>query len=638
MAKSSSYWDKRALRRLSDAEKTSEIAINRIKRIYEQAYKNIDRDIARVYRNYAKDTGLDIQKLKELLTVKETSKLWKQLKKQGLDQYVKQNYKSRISRLEQIQAQIYAKAKLIYPKEEVEQTMCYKSVIHDSYYKAVYDTQMGTGFNFAFSKIDNNTITALLNEKWSGLNYSTRIWGNTDILATTVSKLVGGAMISGQSIEKTTKQIRDRFNVSEYYARRLVRTETNHFNNEADALAYEEMGIDKYVFVATLDSKTSEMCQSMDNKVFEYKDKEVGVNYPPLHPNCRSKTRGYLGEEAEKSLKRRARNPLTGKTEVIPNMSYQKWAKKNGLVNEQVTKSPKVPPKTAEKPKLDITNLPPQFAIGKELNESKIWVDYINNNCKNADPKVLKVYNSMAKINKYDFKLSHAKTHSVSFRTNIYTDKVSDVKLTIPKVSDLQNPTGTINTILHENMHFIDFNSGKNDYSYLSESISSLKDVVRNTEATMSDEIKELFESYNNICTNNRKSIEDSYKSVFNDLLEDYKADRITYNEYRKLSKAKIKERKDLIDYEQRNAMGGGVNSLQDIYDALSGGRYRDIGIVKFGHGRKYYSYYSKRVKEIVANYGALSITRPDLIDLLKADKPALVSELDKLMDTIIGG
>lgn len=338
MAKTSSYWDKRAIKRMTDAEKQSELYIERIKRIYEQAYKDVDTELAKVYKNYSKETGLDVQKLKELLTYKETDKMWKTLKRQGLDQYIKNNYKSRISRLEQIQAQIYAKAKQIYPKEELENTMCYKGVVNNSYYKAVYDTQMGTGYDFAFNKIDNGLLNSILNEKWSGKNYSQRIWGNTDILANTVSEIVGGALLSGQGIEKTAKQIRDRFNVGKYYAERLVRTETNHFNNEADAMAYEEMGVNEYVFVAVLDSRTSPMCQENDNQVYKYKDREVGVNYPPLHPNCRSTTRGYLGKEAEAMLQRRARNPITGKTELINNVSYKDWIKqydgvdtKNGM-------------------------------------------------------------------------------------------------------------------------------------------------------------------------------------------------------------------------------------------------------------------------------------------------------------------
>ena len=331
----SKYWDERALRRLSTSEKQAEFTNNRIKKIYDKAYKNIQRELDSVYMNYSKTTGLDVQKLKELLTKKETDKVWKTLKRQGLSQYVMNNYKSRISRLEQIQAQIYAKAKQIYTKEELEQRMCYKGVINDTYYKTVYDTQMGTGYAFGFSKLDNHTVNELLSERWSGKNYSERIWINTDVLANQLSTIIGGALLSGQSVQKTSRQVRERFKVAKYYSNRLVRTEVNYFNNEIDAKAYEYMGVNKYVFVATLDARTSEICQSMDNKVFDYKKRQTGVNFPPMHPNCRSKTRGYLGKEIENKMKRKAINPITGKAEKIDNISYKDWLKQHDIMGTQ---------------------------------------------------------------------------------------------------------------------------------------------------------------------------------------------------------------------------------------------------------------------------------------------------------------
>ncbi len=48
-----------------------------------------------------------------------------------------------------------------------------------------------------------------------------------------------------------------------------------------------------------------------------------------------------------------------------------------------------------------------------------------------------------------------------------------------------------------------------------------------------------------------------------------------------------------------------------------------------YGHGSEYYQDMESRVQETIANYAALSVTRPDLIDLLRADKPDLVAELD---------
>ena len=66
--------------------------------MYEQANRNIQREIESVYQNYSKDTGVDVQKLKELLTKSETKRHFEELKKLGLNKYVKDNYKSRINK------------------------------------------------------------------------------------------------------------------------------------------------------------------------------------------------------------------------------------------------------------------------------------------------------------------------------------------------------------------------------------------------------------------------------------------------------------------------------------------------------------------------------------------------------------
>ena len=322
------YWDKRRLSRYKDSEKISEKYINRIKRIYSKANKDINEMLDSVYANYSKDTGLSVSELKKILSKSESKKTFKELQEKGLDKYVKDNYKSRISRLEQIKAQVYARTKEIYSSERIAQEECYKAVINRSYNKAIYDVQNATNFNFTFNQLDGNMMNTLLNTKWSGSQFSNRIWNNTNILAESVSEVIGASLMSGESIEVTARRLRERFNVGKYYAERLVRTETNYMDNQADALAYEELGIDEYVLVATLDGRTSDYCISIDHKHYPYDKMEIGVNYPPFHPNCRCTTRAYLGEEAEKLLKRRARDPETGETKLIPNMSYREWYKK----------------------------------------------------------------------------------------------------------------------------------------------------------------------------------------------------------------------------------------------------------------------------------------------------------------------
>ena len=574
MTKSPSYWDKRAIARLSEAEKTSEIYIERIKRIYNQAYRNVNKEIASVYRNYAQDTGLNVQKLKELLSKKETDKTWKTLKRQGFDEYVKNNYKSRISRLEQIQAQIYGKVKKIYKKENLEQKMCYNGVINQSYYKAIYDTQMGTGYDFSFNKIDDNIINALLRDNWSGANYSKRIWGNTDILANSINEIIGGAMISGQSISKTSKQIRDRFDVSKYYAERLVRTETNHFNNEADALAYEEMGINKYVFVATLDNRTSQTCQNHDGKVYNYKDKEVGVNFPPLHPNCRSKTRGYLGEEAEKHLKRRARNPMTGKTEIIDNISYNDWMKAH---NDNVI--------SIKNGKWGVNS------IHKDIN------DNFNNayNLINFEDKAnANIYNNMDKLNIRAF-------NDVGNKSPYYSPVQNAIHLS--QTVNIRNA----GTVIHELGHGIDFNTGTNGQLSMSGNLTDIiNDYFDNNKDVLPKEMNNYLENINNkvinILTRDNKNI-----IIDNELI---------HSTRRMLSKS--------------NKRYDAPNRLCDMFSALTRGKANDKLFAK--HSIEYWERVGTREAELFAQYTYLRMTNSKTeLNVLKKSVPVIYDELETL-------
>ena len=94
-----------------------------------------------------------------------------------------------------------------------------------------------------------------------------------------------------------TKELEESMNAGLYDATRLVRTEVNHFANESEMIAYEECGIDKYRFIATLDIVTCDHCGELDNKIFNVKDRKPGKNYPPLHPNDRCTTVAEFDDE-----------------------------------------------------------------------------------------------------------------------------------------------------------------------------------------------------------------------------------------------------------------------------------------------------------------------------------------------------
>ena len=137
------------------------------------------------------------------------------------------------------------------------------------------------------------------------------------------------SMLSGRSNEKTARIFQERFGVNAYCARRIVRTESAYVANAAQAKAYDEAGIDRYRFVATLDSRTCECCGALDGKVFELAKAKPGTNYPPMHPFCRSTTIADFGGDELEGLERRAKDKDGNTVKVPADMTYEQW--KQGL-------------------------------------------------------------------------------------------------------------------------------------------------------------------------------------------------------------------------------------------------------------------------------------------------------------------
>lgn len=89
----------------------------------------------------------------------------------------------------------------------------------------------------------------------------------------------------------------------------------------------EELDVERYEKVATLDSLTSDICRFVDGKVFIMKEYEAGLTAPPSHYNCRTVTRPYFDDEFTEEEKRAARGK-DGKTYYVPaDMSYSSWYK-----------------------------------------------------------------------------------------------------------------------------------------------------------------------------------------------------------------------------------------------------------------------------------------------------------------------
>lgn len=294
--KPTDYWEKRSTELMKRLEKGTENTINSLIQAYEQATKNINKEIANIFKNFAKDSGLDKKTLTQLLNKKETEQYYKNLlevinnnitddsiKKKLLAKYNAPAYSYRISRYEALQQNIDIELKKLADIEQNITETRYVDTIKEGYYHNIFDIQKGTGLGFSFSQIDNRTIDLMLNKKWfDNKNYSQRIWKNQEKLANYLSVNMSADNMSGKSIAKISKELSEFINAGLFNAMRLVRTETNYFANESEMLAYEELDIEKYRYIATLDQKTCKHCAKLDNQVFYVKDrkprKELSTN------------------------------------------------------------------------------------------------------------------------------------------------------------------------------------------------------------------------------------------------------------------------------------------------------------------------------------------------------------------------
>lgn len=339
--KNEDYWAKRKANLIYEQMDKAERQADKFDEIYKQSKAYLDKQINKIFDKFQRDYGLSErdarQVLKNIKDKKDLNELRKVLEARPNDPNIQRlladldspAYAYRMKRLERLNDDLDRMRESIYHSEKVGSDAFYSDLMKDSYYKATFDLQQQTGLAYSFSDLPEKEIKRLRGLKWTGDAYSDRIWENTGALASSVKDELLISLMTGRSVRDTSQAIAERFEVGQNNARRLIRTESAFFHNQMELLSYEDVEITKYKFVAVLDRRTSEICQEHDNKVYDTDKAVPGVNYPPLHPWCRSTTIAHDDDIDYSKLERRARNPVTGKAEYVPaDMSYKEWYSK----------------------------------------------------------------------------------------------------------------------------------------------------------------------------------------------------------------------------------------------------------------------------------------------------------------------
>ncbi|MDO4647419.1 MAG: minor capsid protein [Eubacteriales bacterium] len=345
MTKNEEYWALRAAQRMFERAESAEVAADAIAKMYMKSSAYLTFEAEKIFTKFQEKFGLTEGEARRLLSQMGDRTSFDELiqklqyssieeKKILKQQYEAPAYAVRVRRLHELQEQLNQLMKDVYQQELEYSTDYYTELAEQAYYETMFDLQKRVGMAFSFTNLDKAAIEEMLHSKWSGQNYSERIWKNTRNLAQTLKEELLVNLVTGRTEHETAQMIAKNFAQGASNARRLIRTESCFVSGQIEMKAYEEAGVEEYLYVATLDLRTSEICRELDGKRFKVSEQKPGTNCPPMHPWCRSTTIADVSPETLATMQRRARDPETGKTYLVPaDMTYQEWYK--GRVGEK---------------------------------------------------------------------------------------------------------------------------------------------------------------------------------------------------------------------------------------------------------------------------------------------------------------
>lgn len=344
--KSKEYWKKRADKEEKKVYKDGDKLLKEFEKNLNKAKKEIQSGINDLIIKYMDRTELSYTEAMKYLTSSEF-KEWRMT----LEEYMKKidrmsnlspeiakrlkleletlATKSRISRLDTLNAQI----DISLSKKSYEEQEGLKMTLGTVYKNSYKSLRLDFGVESSAAILDDKIIKNLIAYPWSGTNYSSRIWENRSALSKVLKQEIVQSFIQGISVKDLTNKMMGRLESDKKNTERLVRTELSYALNKATKLSYEDSEIEEYEYLAEIDSRTSQECKNLNGQVFKTEDAKAGVNYPPMHPHCRSTTIPVISYENFGKKKDRSKETEENKKEASKKII--KNSKKNDIIKEK---------------------------------------------------------------------------------------------------------------------------------------------------------------------------------------------------------------------------------------------------------------------------------------------------------------
>lgn len=340
---SKKYWVERFEQEEARNAKMSLRHMQVAKKQYQNTMRKIDSEIRSWYSKYASDNEMSYEEAQKTLSGKDRKNL-----KLTLEEYIRLGEQQNVSfdtevektlkrvsagvhvnRLESIKSSIQAELDVLYTNVERGLGEHFCEVVGAGYARTSYLVQSMTGNYESISGLNTDLLNHLIYKPWTsdGKNWSNRVWKQKDKLIEELHTSLVQSLILGDDVNLLADKMSKRLGVGFSRAANLLMTESAAYHSKATELCYKDLGVEKYEILATLDNRTSTVCQGMDGKIFERKQYRVGVTAPPFHCRCRTTTIPYF-EDLTEDETRAARDADGNYVEEKASMKYPEWKEK----------------------------------------------------------------------------------------------------------------------------------------------------------------------------------------------------------------------------------------------------------------------------------------------------------------------
>ena len=289
------YWQDRADESRALVDKIEANSFKRLNKLLQTVLKDVQRQIREFDEENANERLTPEQRRNILKALRQTKDYDKR------DFYLRALYNENsklyiIDRLEHLNMSLQIQLTKLTRRQQTEIKNTLQQAGRQAY--SFYADEFSNSFGVDLQTISMQNIERLANTAWAGSkNWSDRIWADRTKLGYALEDVLKKGIAEGISLQKMARDVRMKFKTSNYNAMRLVRTETTHVHEQSALQFYKDTGVHKYEFMAYIDERTSETCTALNGKRFDIDKAEVGVNFPPMHPNCRSTTAPVVDKE-----------------------------------------------------------------------------------------------------------------------------------------------------------------------------------------------------------------------------------------------------------------------------------------------------------------------------------------------------